>query len=164
MLGLKFSQTPYHLRLFREEKKERAYSEGHTVHNLLGVALENHPGRNGQKNSHVHLQSHPHSSQNVQIGKVKQNRSDLWATLPFLPVLCHVASFLYPIQRHLTFFFLVHCQVITYPPSTISSTARNSPSIFSSKALLSTFFLCIKSNTFRLAIKKKNCFFLRQNL
>lgn len=55
MLGLKFSQTPYHLRLFREEEKERAYSEGHTVHNLLGVALKDHPGGNGQTNSHVHL-------------------------------------------------------------------------------------------------------------
>lgn len=32
-------------------------------------------------------------------------------------------------------------QLFTYPPSTISSTARKSPSIFSNKALLSTFFL-----------------------
>lgn len=35
---------------------------------------------------------------------------------------------------------LLKC-VLTYPPSTISSTARKRPSIFSNKALLSTFFL-----------------------
>lgn len=35
--------------------------------------------------------------------------------------------------------------ILTYPPSTISSTARKRPSIFSNKALRSTFFLpCYK--------------------
>lgn len=101
MLGLKSSQTPHHLGLFREEEQQGAYSEGHTVHNLLRVALQNHSGGKSQKNTHSHSQSHAHPSQNVQIGKVKQNRSH---TSFFNCVLCHVASFLYPIQKDLTFF------------------------------------------------------------
>lgn len=51
------------------------------------------------------------------------------------------------------------CLVLTYPPSTISSTARKSPSMFSNKALLSTFFLQrvkkMHINFFRCCWKKK---------
>lgn len=96
MLGLESSQTPHHLGLFSEEEQQGAYSEGHAVHNLLGVALQNHPGGKSQTNTHSHSRCHAHPSQNVQIGKVQQNRSH---TSFVNCVLCHVASFLYPIQK-----------------------------------------------------------------